>query len=114
MDNKAIIMRVKKNLIIDFTDDDGIISAYIAAAISYAESYQHLERNYYRNNEMSETTLQGVVMLASHYLESENGRILRQTLGKPTYTATLVKYCDLICDKPNGQAKLTGISRSGN
>ena len=48
------------------------------------------------------------------YLESENGRILRQTLGKPTYTATLVKYCDLICDKPNGQAKLTGISRSGN
>ena len=38
--------------IIDFTDDDGIISAYIAAAISYAESYQHLERNYYRNNEM--------------------------------------------------------------
>lgn len=40
MDNKAILMRVKKNLIIDFTDDDGIISAYIAAAISYAESYQ--------------------------------------------------------------------------
>lgn len=48
------------------------------------------------------------------YLESENGRILRQTLGKPTYTATLVKYCDLICDKPNGQAKLTGISRTAS
>jgi hypothetical protein len=46
------------------------------------------------------------------YLETENGRILRQTLGKPTYTATLVKYCDLICDKPNGQAKLTGITRA--
>lgn len=73
MDNKAILMRVKKNLIIDFTDDDGIISAYIAAAISYAESYQHLERNYYRNNEMSETTLQGVVMLASHFYESRDG-----------------------------------------
>lgn len=46
------------------------------------------------------------------YLETENGKILRQTMGKPTYTATLVKYCDLICDKPNGQAKLTGITRA--
>ena len=46
------------------------------------------------------------------YLETENGRILRQTQGKPTYTATLVKYCDLICDRPNGQAKLTGITRT--
>ncbi len=45
------------------------------------------------------------------YLETENGKILRQTQGKPTFTATLVKYCDLICDKPNGQAKLSGITR---
>lgn len=43
------------------------------------------------------------------YLETENGKILRQTQGKPTYTATLVKYCDLICDRPNGQGKITGI-----
>lgn len=46
------------------------------------------------------------------YLETENGKILRQTQGKPTYTATLVKYCDLICEKPNGQAVITGISES--
>ena len=45
------------------------------------------------------------------FLENENGRILRQMQGKPTYTATLVKYCDLICSKPNGQARITGISR---
>lgn len=44
------------------------------------------------------------------YLENENGKILRQTQGKPTYTATLVKYCDLICSRPNGQAKLTGFT----
>lgn len=44
------------------------------------------------------------------WLEGDEGRIIRQTLGKPTYTATLVKYADLICDKPNGQAKLTGIT----
>ena len=46
------------------------------------------------------------------FLETENGKILRQNQGKPTYTATLVKYCDLICQKPNGQAMLTGIKRS--
>ncbi len=45
------------------------------------------------------------------YLETENGKILRQTQGKPTYTATLVKYCDLVCDRPNGQARLSGITR---
>ncbi len=43
------------------------------------------------------------------FLETENGKILRQNQGKATYTATLVKYCDLMCDKPNGQAKLSGI-----
>lgn len=73
MEENAILERVKKNLIIDFTDDDGIICAYIAAAISYAESYQHLERDYYKTNEMSETTTQGVVMLASHFYESRDG-----------------------------------------
>ncbi len=45
------------------------------------------------------------------YLETENGKILRQSEGKPVFTATLVKYCDLICDRPNGQALLTGITR---
>lgn len=73
MEVNAILERVKKNLIIDFTDDDGIICSYIAAAVSYAEGYQHLERNYYQTNEMSETTVQGVVMLASHFYESRDG-----------------------------------------
>ena len=45
------------------------------------------------------------------FLETENGNILRQAQDKPVYTATLVKYCDLICSKPNGQAKLSGITR---
>lgn len=44
------------------------------------------------------------------FLETENGKILRQNQGYPTYTATLVKYCDLICDRPNGQAMLSGIT----
>lgn len=73
MESNALLERVKKNLIIDFTDDDGIICAYIAAAISYSESYQHLERGHYQKNEMSETTTQAVVMLASHFYESRDG-----------------------------------------
>lgn len=46
------------------------------------------------------------------WLEGENGRILRQVANKPTYTATLVKYADLICNKPSAQGVLTGITES--
>ncbi len=43
------------------------------------------------------------------WIEGEGGKILRQKAGYPAYTATLVKYADLICDQPNGQAKFTKI-----
>lgn len=46
------------------------------------------------------------------WLEGEDGRVIRQTLGKPTYQATLVKYADIICNKPRGQAMITGIAES--
>lgn len=46
------------------------------------------------------------------WLESEDGRVIRQTPGKPTYQATLVKYADIICNKPSGQAKIVGIKES--
>lgn len=44
------------------------------------------------------------------WIEGEDGKILKQNAGKPTYTATLVKYADLICAKPCGQAMLSGIT----
>lgn len=44
------------------------------------------------------------------WLESEDGKILKQVAGKPVYTATLVKYAELICENPSAQAKLAGIS----
>ncbi len=43
------------------------------------------------------------------WLEGENGNILKQNSGFATYTATLVKYANLMCDKPCGQAKLTDL-----
>ena len=44
------------------------------------------------------------------WLESDDGRVLKQVNGKPVYSATLVKYVDLICDRPIGQAVITGIA----
>ncbi|MCL2540364.1 MAG: phage major capsid protein [Firmicutes bacterium] len=43
------------------------------------------------------------------WLEAEDGSILKQKSGFPIYTATLVKYADLICSKPGGQAMLTNL-----
>lgn len=46
------------------------------------------------------------------WLEGEDGRVIKQNAGTPTYSATLVKYADLICDKPCGQAKITNIAEA--
>lgn len=46
------------------------------------------------------------------WLEGEDGKILKQVAGKPVYTATLVKYAELICDRPNGQGMLSGITEA--
>ena len=43
------------------------------------------------------------------WMESEDGAILRQVPGKPVFTATLVKYAELICERPHGQGRLSGI-----
>lgn len=43
------------------------------------------------------------------WLDSGDGHILHQVPGKPVYTATLVKYADLMCSKPCGQGKICGI-----
>lgn len=44
------------------------------------------------------------------WLEGDDGKVLKQVAGKPLYTATLVKYADLICTRPCGQAMLSGIT----
>lgn len=40
------------------------------------------------------------------WLESENGKILRESNDGKEYTATLVKYCDLICHRPDWQGMI--------
>ncbi len=70
---EELLQKVKANLILEHTADDELIKSYIAAAVCYAESYQHLEKEYYSANEMPPTTEQAVIMLASHFYESRDG-----------------------------------------
>ncbi|MCQ2382205.1 MAG: phage major capsid protein, partial [Clostridia bacterium] len=44
------------------------------------------------------------------WLSNEDGSILKQLPGKATYMATLVKYADLICDKPFLQGRCSNFS----
>lgn len=46
------------------------------------------------------------------WLEAEDGKILKQVAGKPVYTATLVKYAELVCQRPCGQGMITGITEA--
>lgn len=40
------------------------------------------------------------------WIENDKGQILRQKEGYPTHSASLVKYAELVCNKPGGQGKL--------
>ncbi len=68
-----LLTKVKQNLILEHSADDVLLVNYITAAVSYAESYQHMEQGYYTDNPMSATTEQAVIMLSSHFYESRDG-----------------------------------------
>ena len=63
-----LLTKVKQNLILEHSADDELIKGFITAAVSYAESYQHLPEN-----AMPPTTEQAVIMLSSHFYESRDG-----------------------------------------
>ena len=68
-----LLTKVKQNLILEHSADDVRLVNYITAAVSYAESYQHVEQGYYKENPMPPTTEQAVIMLSSHFYESRDG-----------------------------------------
>ena len=68
-----LLEKVKKNLILEHDADDALLRTYITAAVSYAESYQHLEAGYYNENPVPATTEQAIIMLVSHFYESRDG-----------------------------------------
>jgi len=68
-----LLPNVKENLIISHNADDTLITGYITAALSYAESYQHIAAGFYETNPMPATTEQAIIMLSSHFYESRDG-----------------------------------------
>ena len=49
---EELLINVKQNLILEHSVDDELLKQFITAAISYAESYQHIEEGYYSKNKM--------------------------------------------------------------
>ena len=70
---KYLLSKVKAILILGLSVVDDLLKGYIPAAVSYAESYQHIPEGYYTDNAMPATTEQAVIMLASHFYESRDG-----------------------------------------
>ena len=68
-----LLDKVKQNLILEHEADDSLLKGFITAAVSYAESYQHIPEGYYSKNDMPPTTEQAVIMLSSHFYESRDG-----------------------------------------
>ena len=69
----GLLEKVKQNLILDHAADDALLESFITAAVSYAESYQHIPAGTYQIAPMPTTTEQAVIMLASHFYESRDG-----------------------------------------
>ena len=70
---EELLAKVKANLILEHSADDALLESYITAAVSYAESYQHIPAGTYNNSPMPATTEQAVIMLSSHFYESRDG-----------------------------------------
>ncbi|ABZ85471.1 conserved hypothetical protein [Heliomicrobium modesticaldum Ice1] len=69
----TLLPKVKANLILEHSADDELLRGIIRAAVSYAESYQHIAEGWYSENAMPPTTEQAVIMLSSHFYESRDG-----------------------------------------
>ena len=69
----VLLKKEKQNLILAQAADDALLRGYITAAISYAESYQHIPAGTYSEKDMPPTTEQAVIMLSSHFYESRDG-----------------------------------------
>jgi hypothetical protein len=73
MTPQELLPKVKENLILTHDADDELLLRLIAAAVNYAESYQHVAAGYYSENIMPATTEQAVIMLVSNWYESRDG-----------------------------------------
>jgi len=68
-----LLLWTKKNLILEHDSDDELIRGFIRAAVDFAERYQHKAEGYYQKYLMPPSTVQAIIMLASHFYESRDG-----------------------------------------
>ena len=67
---KALLVKVKANLILQHDGDDALLLGYIAASLDYAEGYQ---KHKYGRKKLPPSTEQAVIILSSHFYESRDG-----------------------------------------
>lgn len=84
-----LLDKVKKNLILTHDQDNDLLEHLLAAATSYATSYQHLPEGFYQQSPMSGATEQAILMLTSHFYESRDGSTAGFWNDKPQATASI-------------------------
>lgn len=81
----------------------GFAGVYVNDVPVYADKYCPDNRIYFLNTD--DFILNQ--LCDWEWMEDESGKVLKQVPGKAAYSATLVKYAELICKKPCGQGLLT-------
>ncbi|MDE6104850.1 MAG: phage major capsid protein [Clostridia bacterium] len=76
----------------------------------YADKFCPDDRIYFLNS--ADFTL--AQLCDWEWLEDEDGKILKQVNGKAAYSATLVKYAELICKRPCGQGMLYNFNAAAS
>ena len=72
-----LLQKVKDNLILSHDKDDELLRGYIRAAVSYAESYQHIPSGHYADNPMPPTTEQAVILSCCPPIFTKAGMVLQ-------------------------------------
>lgn len=100
----------ERNIAADYINLDGGYKALSCAGIPIVADRFVADDTMYLLNSNDFTLHQ---LFDWRWLEDDEGYILRQGIGKSSYTATLVKYADLMCERPAGQGKITFVNGGG-
>ena len=73
MKAEDLLVPLKENLVVEHDADDPLLLRCLSSAISYAEGYQKKGPSFYQEHEMTESTRQAVIILASFFYESRDG-----------------------------------------
>ncbi|MCM1438137.1 MAG: phage major capsid protein [Roseburia sp.] len=104
----AALMSASKRIVNSADIAAGYSSIVINDVPVYADKFCPDDRIYFVNTD----DFQLNQLCDWSWLEDEDGRILKQVSGKAAYSATLVKYAELVCKKPCGQGMIVLESKA--